>query len=158
MAMCNPMVSVVMSSVPDSIERELILPASPARVWRALTDADQLAAWFGTRASVDLRPGGSVTFTWDVPGSSAAAHHNRGVIEVVDPPRRFAFRWHSGPEDQPMTLVDFTLEAHPQGTRLRLVESGFASVPPDQRQGNEAGWRRELDDLAAYVSAESGGR
>ena len=144
-----------MSSVPDTIERELILPAPPARVWRALTDADQLAAWFGTRASVDLRPGGSVIFTWDEPGG-AAAHHNRGVIEVLDPERRFAFRWHSGPEDQPMTLVDFTLEAHAQGTRLRLVESGFASVPPDQRQRNQAGWQRELDDLVAYVSSAPG--
>ena len=52
-------------NVPDSIEREVILPAPPARVWTALTQADQLGAWFGTQASIDLRQGGEVVFTWD---------------------------------------------------------------------------------------------
>lgn len=53
------------AGVPDSIERELILPVPPARVWAALTRADQLGAWFGTQATIDLRPGGEVVFTWD---------------------------------------------------------------------------------------------
>jgi uncharacterized protein YndB with AHSA1/START domain len=134
----------------DVIERELVLPVPPARVWTALTQPDQLSAWFGTRAAVDLRPGGAVEFIWDEPGGETS-HHNRGVIEVVDPPRRFAFRWHTGPAGQPMTLVDFTLEEHPQGTRLRMVESGFASLPPDQRDRNVAGWQRELADLGAFL-------
>ena len=64
--------------VPDSIEREVILPVPPARVWAALTQADQLGAWFGTQASIDLRPGGEVVFTWD--GSTGPRGSSRGVI------------------------------------------------------------------------------
>jgi uncharacterized protein YndB with AHSA1/START domain len=140
--------------VPDSIEREVILPAPPARVWTALTRADQLGAWFGTQATIDLRPGGEVIFTWD--GSTGARGTSRGVIEAVEPPRRFAFRWQANlTGDAPMTLVEFTLDPHPNGTRLLVVESGFASLPPELRAHDlhVEGWKRELGELAEYLAA-----
>ena len=140
--------------VPDSIEREVILPVPPARVWAALTRPDQLSAWFGTQATIDLCPGGEIIFTWD--GSSGPCGTHRGVIETVEPPKRLAFRWHSGPDNVPMTRVEFTLQPHPEGTRLRLVESGFASLPPELRGGlherNTSGWQRELGELAQYLA------
>jgi uncharacterized protein YndB with AHSA1/START domain len=144
-------------SVPDTIEREVLLPAAVTRVWAAITEAEQLAAWFGQRASIDLRPGGAVTFTWD--RSDGGTHINRGTIEVVEPLRRFAFRWRSGADDEPMTRVEFTLEQHPQGTRLRVVESGFASLPPERRaerrRENVDGWRLELAELEALTSGSA---
>ncbi|HET6316859.1 MAG TPA: SRPBCC domain-containing protein, partial [Chloroflexota bacterium] len=140
--------------VRDSIEREVILPVPPARVWTALTQADQLSAWFGTQATIDLRPGGEVIFTWD--GSTGPVGTSRGVIEAVEPPKRFAFRWQSVADDVPMTRVEFTLEPHPEGTRLCLVESGFASLPPELRGGshgrNTEGWQRELGELSQYLA------
>ena|SRR5438309_4606174 len=140
--------------VPDSVERELILPAPPERVWAALTQADQLAAWFGTQAAIELRPGGALTFTWD--GSTGPVGQNSGVVEIVEPPRRFAFRWQSFGTDVPATRVEFTLEPHAEGTLLRLVESGFASLPPRLRteghQQHTEGWQRELGELAAYFT------
>ena len=140
--------------VPDSIERELILPVPPARVWTALTRPDQLSAWFGTRATIDLRPGGEVVFTWDGPTGQRST--SRGVIETVEPPHRFAFRWQPSPDAVQTTRVEFTLEPHPEGTRLRLVESGFASLPPGLRGGvhesHARGWQRELGELAQYLA------
>ena len=140
--------------VPDSIEREVILPVPPDRVWTALTQPDQLSAWFGTQATIDLRPGGEVIFTWD--GSTGPRGTNRGVIEAVEPPHHFAFRWHSNSDNVPMTRVEFTLEPHAEGTRLRLVESCFASLPPELRGRlhdlNTEGWQRELGELAQYVA------
>ena len=141
--------------VPDSIEREVILPVPPSRVWAALTRPDQLSAWFGTQATMDLRPGGEVVFTWD--GTTGPRGVNRGVIEAVEPHRRLAFRWQPSPETEHMTRVEFTLEPHPDGTRLRLVESGFAGLPAnlrgDGRERNVAGWQRELGELAEYLVA-----
>jgi uncharacterized protein YndB with AHSA1/START domain len=138
---------------PDSIERELILPVPPTRVWTALTRADQLSAWFGTQATIDLRPGGEVVFTWD--GSTGPRGTTRGVIETVEPARRLAFRWQSATGDVPLTHVEFTLEPHAQGTRLRVVESGFASLPPELRvrENHVEGWQRELGELAQYLAA-----
>lgn len=138
-------------SVPDSIEREVILPAPPARVWQALTQADQLGAWFGTDASIDLRPGGEVVFTWD--GSTGPRGITRGVIETIEPARRFVFRWQATHGNSLHTRVEFTLEPHDEGTRLLVVESGFASLPPDVRESHVEGWQRETRELAQYVGA-----
>ena len=44
---------------PDRIERTVEIAHSPAKVWAALTTAEGLAGWFGDRAAIDLRPGGS---------------------------------------------------------------------------------------------------
>jgi uncharacterized protein YndB with AHSA1/START domain len=140
--------------VPDSIERELILPVPPARVWTALTRPDQLSAWFGTQATIDLRPGGEVVFAWDRSTGPRAA--TRGVVEAVEPAKRLAFRWQASPDAAATTRVEFTLEPHPEGTRLRLVESGFASLPPELRGGchesHAHGWQRELGELEQYLA------
>ena len=52
----------------------------------------------------------------------------------------------------PTTRVEFTLDDHPEGTRLRLVESGFASLAAESRDRNSRGWDRELGDLVAYLA------
>jgi uncharacterized protein YndB with AHSA1/START domain len=143
----------------DTIERELLLPAPPERVWDALTDPTQVSQWLGTEAEIELRPGGAAAFGWPEEGRFLAR------VEDVDRPRRFSFRWAhecDTPVDQgPNTLVAFTLEPFGAGTRLRLKESGFASLPEKiQAQAlrdNSAGWQEELADLARYLESASVG-
>ena len=48
----------------EPIRREVTVDATPEAVWDALTDPDELAAWFGAEAEVDLRVGGAVRFRW----------------------------------------------------------------------------------------------
>ena len=43
----------------DSIEREITVAGPIDRVWQALTDADELAQWFGDSAELQLVPGGA---------------------------------------------------------------------------------------------------
>ena len=74
-------------------------------------------------------------------------------------PNAFAFRWHShGPfTEENSTLVEFTLSAGDGGTRVHVVESGFASLPvsPEERAvhhaGNVKGWKIELGHLVEYA-------
>ena len=65
-----------------AIERTLVLRASPARVWRALTDAGELSHWFGQAA--DLRPevGYDGWMEWDGHGRYAMR------VEEADAPLR----------------------------------------------------------------------
>src|SRR5262249_10819495 len=137
---------------PDSIERSIDLAQPPARVWAALTTSEGLSAWFGERAAIDLRPGGDGRMTVQ----SGVTVEMR--VERVEEPRVFGVTWRLPdlPEDDPRrTYVEFTLEALGAGTRLRVVESGFAQLPDASRRetydSHAAGWTRELGELADYL-------
>jgi uncharacterized protein YndB with AHSA1/START domain len=139
---------------PDRIERTIEIVHQPAAVWAALTTAEGLGAWFGNRATIDLRPGGAARLEWD--GGPTADLR----IERVEEPRVFGFTWHvyGLPDDDPRrTYVEFTLEPDGAGTRLTVVESGFAQLPEDAHQrafeGNTRGWRSELGELVDYLDA-----
>ena len=139
---------------PDRIERTVELAHAPARVWAALTTAEGLGAWFGNQATVDLRPGGSVRLAWtDGPTEDLR-------VERVEEPTVFGFTWpvHGLPEGDPRrTYVEFTLEPSGAGTRLTVVESGFAQLPDDAHGtafgGNTEGWTKGLAELVTYLDA-----
>jgi uncharacterized protein YndB with AHSA1/START domain len=140
---------------PDRIERTVELAHPPGKVWAALTTAGGLGAWFGDEATIDLRPGGVARVRWTDEGFTAEMR-----VERVEEPAVFAFTWPiSGlPAGDPRrTYVEFTLEPAGAGTRLTVVESGFAQLPGDVHgkayQGNTEGWARELGELAAYLDA-----
>ncbi len=111
----------------DRIEREIVIGAPPQRVWQVLTEAVHISGWFGDATEIDLRSGGAIVFAWNKYGS----HH--GVVEQVEPPRFFSYRWArpasmSRLAEGSSTLVEFTLSPDGAGTRLRVVETGFASL------------------------------
>jgi uncharacterized protein YndB with AHSA1/START domain len=139
---------------PDRIERTVELAHPPARVWTALTTGGGLAAWFGDEATIDLRPGGSARMKWT--GGPTVDMR----VERVEEPTAFGFTWpvYGLPEDDPRrTYVEFTLEPAGAGTRLTVVESGFAQLPEDAHRkaydGNTEGWAKELGELGAYLDA-----
>jgi uncharacterized protein YndB with AHSA1/START domain len=139
---------------PDRIERSVELAQPPATVWAALTTGEGLSAWFGEKATIDLRPGGPAAMTF----RSGLTVDMR--VERVEAPTVFAFTWQVPglPEDDPRrTYVEFTLEAVGAGTRLRVVETGFAQLPDDSRRqtydSHADGWATELGDLAGYLDA-----
>ena len=144
----------------DQIEREIFIAAPQERVWAVLTEADHIAQWFGDSAEVDLRPGGTARFGWKEHGIAHIA------IEAVTPPDFFAYRWARPTGVDPVagnsTLVEFTLMPDGDGTRLRVVESGFDSLdePAEARlkaaEENTEGWRSELDELRAYAEKLTG--
>ena len=139
---------------PDRIERTVDISKPPATVWAALTTAEGLSAWFGNEAAIDLRPGGSAWMRWD------SGHTADMRVERVEEPRVFGFTWHifGLPEGDPRrTYVEFTLEPTAAGTRLRVVETGFAQLPEDDHrrafEGNTRGWESELGELVAYLDS-----
>ncbi|MFB4197304.1 SRPBCC domain-containing protein [Streptomyces carpaticus] len=141
--------------IPDTIERVVMLRHPIGRVWAALTTPEGLSGWFGSVAEVDLRPGGRAFFRWDDLDDESTA-----TLTVVDPPHRFAFTWPLQgfpPDNAPRTVVEFTLEPVTEGTRLRLVESGFAQAAAgtarSARETNSRGWDAELAELVGHLDA-----
>ncbi len=143
----------------DRIERVWILPVSRERAWRAITEPAEIARWMdGTRVEMELRAGAEARFIW-------GEQVTRARVEAVEPPRRFAYRWHPGSEQHlsvpldelPLTLVEMILDEVPEGTRLTVIESGFAALPAEMRERalreNTQGWEGLIPPLVTYLGA-----
>lgn len=149
----------------DRIEEQVVLNASRARVWRALTTAEELGAWFGVDlAGATIAPGVQLRRHMTITGYEHVVFD--ATIEEVVPEQRFAWRWHPHAIDttvdysgETRTLVTFTLEDAPEGgTLLRVVETGFDAIPAARREaaflGNSNGWRSQLHKrLAGYLAS-----
>ena len=150
-------------TVQDTIERQLVIPVARQRVWDAITSPEQIAGWFSDSITMELEPGAPIVFQWNGYGE------RRGRVEAVEPPNRFAYRWiptdeadHSIPFDEvPSTLVEYTLEETPDGTRVTVTESGFSGLPDHVREqmvkGNTEGWIMKTTALLDYLVAEQAG-
>jgi uncharacterized protein YndB with AHSA1/START domain len=132
-------------------------------VWSIITEPEHVGGWFSDSAAIDLRPGGELILSWEAHGSE----HWR--VELVDPPHFVSFRWlRTGHErltgadlrEGNSTLVEFSLAAEGEGTRLRVVESGFRQLDgSDEENARDAeeharGWELELGELREYVSTQ----
>jgi uncharacterized protein YndB with AHSA1/START domain len=144
----------VVVGFPDRIERTLDLAHPPGDVWAALTTAEGLGTWFGNAATIDLRPGGAGRMTWN------DGYTNELRVERVEEPTVFGFTWQIRglPDDDPRrTYVEFTLQPADSGTRLRVVETGFAQLPADvyrtEYDAHVEGWARELGEMVDYLDA-----
>jgi uncharacterized protein YndB with AHSA1/START domain len=149
----------------DRIERSILINASRARVWRALSNAEEFGAWFGVnlagqvfapgvRARGQLTHGGHEHIFFDV------------LIERIEPQEALSFHWHpyavdpaiDYSQEQP-TLVTFTLKDAPgDGILLTVIESGFDKVPPQRRRQafemNSGGWEAQLKNVARHASSQ----
>jgi uncharacterized protein YndB with AHSA1/START domain len=145
-----------------SIEREVLIEAPVEVVWRFITEPDQIALWFADRVDlVVLEPGARGFMEFGDQGGPV-------LVEAVDPPTRFSFRWNHPDGQEPVVgnsmLVEFTLT--PDGeerTRLRVTESGHElrawPAAEKQRYADEhrGGWVDFLDRLAVVVAEPQSG-
>ena len=151
------------ASETDRIEKKIVLRAPRARVWRALTNAEEFGTWFGARlAGGAFAPGAQVRGPITHPGYEHLTMEM--TIERVEPERAFSWRWHPGAPDpgtdyskDPTTLVEFTLEDVPEGTLLTVVESGFDRIPVAYREKsfreNSGGWAEQMTNIQRHVAA-----
>ena len=145
-----------------TIEREILIEAPAEVVWRTITEPEQIVQWFADRAELDLRPGADGTLVFEEMGNTAPL-----VVEAVDPPHRFSFRWAHPDGEAPVpgnsVLVEFTLTAEgDERTRLRVVETGLDTIGwTDDDKGryadeHRAGWDHHLGRLVDLYARPAG--
>jgi uncharacterized protein YndB with AHSA1/START domain len=122
---------------------ERFLAHPPERVWRAVTEPDELGKWFPAAVELDLAVGGKLRFTFrekDVDSPD-------GEVTELDPPRVFAFDW--GEEN-----LRFELRPEPGGTLLV-----FTNTLDDRSKLAKvgAGWHLCLDVLAVELDGREPG-
>jgi uncharacterized protein YndB with AHSA1/START domain len=144
----------------DRIEKKVLLRAPKARVWRALTNADEFGTWFRVAMEGPFEVGRVAKGRITHPGYEHLVMEV--TVERMDPEDVFAFRWHPYAIDpavdyskEPTTLVEFRLEAAPGGTMLTVVESGFDRIPASRRaeafRMNDEGWSAQVENLRRHV-------
>ncbi len=148
------------TTLQDTITKEIVIGAPRERVYAAITDPKQLAQWFPDAVEGDIRPGERPVFDFGEYGRHSA------YVVATDPYSYVAYRWIPGsihvPHGfvgdvltEPNTLCEFFLYEIPEGTRVRLVESGFASLPSEfyakSIEDNTGGWDVMVYRLKTYI-------
>ena len=112
------------------IKQEVVFNASPRRVYEALTDSAQFAAFTGgAPADISPDPGGSFScFGGKIEGRN---------LELV-PDKRLVQAWRAGNWDEGVySIAKFELREEGSATRLVFEHSGFPEAQRDQLAG---GW------------------
>jgi uncharacterized protein YndB with AHSA1/START domain len=139
-----------------TIERDILIEAPVDVVWRTVTEPAQMSQWFASRVDLVVEPGARGYLEFGDQGGPV-------VVEIVDPPTRFSFRWNHPRGEEPVPgnsqLVEFTLtQEDAERTRLRVTETGHESRSwPDaekQRYAHEhqEGWSDFLDRLDTLIA------
>ncbi|MEV4430413.1 SRPBCC family protein [Streptomyces sp. NPDC049602] len=144
----------------DRIEREILIDAPLERVWTLVAQPGFWVADEASLAGTVAREGESMVARNPEYGDFPVR------VEKVEPPAYLAYRWASafpgeGLTDGNSTLVEFTLAPEGSGTRLKVVESGFAALagPEELRakavRDNSGGWPQVLDAFKKRVEQSS---
>jgi len=125
--------------IPQAIVMERTLNAPVARVWKALTDVDQMRQWYFDLK--EFRPQVGFEFEFVVEHEGNTYHHLCRVTDVV-PEKKIAYTWRYKGEPGD-SLVMFELAPEDDKTRLKLTHTGietFPKTPAYARKNFEAGW------------------
>jgi uncharacterized protein YndB with AHSA1/START domain len=123
----------------EAIIMERTFDAPVARVWKALTDVDQMREWYFDLK--EFKPQVGFEFEFVVEHEGHSYHHLCRVTDVVSE-KKIAYTWcYKGePGD---SLVTFELFPDGNKTRLKLTHTGietFPKTPAYARKNFEAGW------------------
>jgi uncharacterized protein YndB with AHSA1/START domain len=144
----------------DRIEKEIVVRAPRAKVWRAITDFREFGQWFKAEMHDPFIAGSLSKGRITHPGYEHLTIEIR--VERMEPEHLFSWRWHPYAIDpkhdyskEPTTLVVFEYEANPEGTRIKVTESGFDQIALERRaeafRMNSNGWAQQMQNIARYV-------
>jgi uncharacterized protein YndB with AHSA1/START domain len=135
------------------------LPATPAQVFDAYTDAEQQKIWFSildeqpgiVEIEVDLRVGGRQTAVWG-PDPDTLFRETQTFLEIDRPHRLVTESTGASPDGMTMTTrIEITFEANDAGTLMTVVQSGFP-VPEVRDFFVAEVWAGAFDRIAAYLT------
>lgn len=130
-----------------------IFPHAPEAVWKALTTGELIGRWLMKPGGFQPVKGNRFTYRTKAGGAWDGVIHCE-VLEVI-PNQRFVYAWKGGHEANPDgygapldTVVTWTLAKVADGTRVRLVHSGF--VKPRNESALKVmgeGWVKVIGNL-----------
>ncbi|WP_457582015.1 SRPBCC family protein [Ensifer canadensis] len=136
-----------------------VFPHAPETIWKTLTSGALMSRWIMAPTGFEPVEGNRFTFQTTPAGEWDGVIHCR-VLEVV-PNERFVYAWKGGHEGNTGygsrldTVVTWTLSSVDNGTRLRLVHSGFVTPRNDTAFKNMSqGWTKVLSQIGAVTEGQ----
>jgi uncharacterized protein YndB with AHSA1/START domain len=135
------------------VERSIWIDASRERVWKAITDPEQIEQWFspGTKWRTTETEAGTQLSVYD-PESDSDMYIQ--IVELVEPPYRLITRTNPEPPEAIHTTT-WSLEEENGGTRLLLTYTGYEQEPEETRhpniEQNAFGFGMMLENLKANI-------
>ena len=131
------------------IERTFNAPVE--RVWKALTDVEQMRSWYFDLK--EFKPTVGFEFEFVVEHEGNRYHHFCRVTDVI-PQKKIAYTWRYKGEPGD-SLVTFELFGEGDRTRVKLTHTGietFPKTPAYARKNFEAGWTEIIgSELKQFV-------
>ena len=124
------------------VEKSAVIPATPARLYKSLTDAKQLAHWLAEEVQSDPREGGQIVIGYD-------SHEKRGEYRRLIPGVEVGIRWNQFEEQFPIDITGFKLDKVAQGTRVRVVDFAL----PEDAADLQSLWSKRLRRLKGMYPA-----
>jgi uncharacterized protein YndB with AHSA1/START domain len=131
---------------------EIEIDASPAEVWTALTDPEQIKQYmFGSQVETDWKQGSPIVWKGEYEGKK---YEDKGEIVEIEPESRLKvthFSPLSGKEDRPENYhrVLYELEERDGKTRVSLSQDNNPSE--DAAEHSRANWEKILAGLKQFV-------
>jgi len=139
----------------EAVVLERTLTAPVAKVWKALTDVDQMRQWYFDLK--EFKPAVGFEFEFVVEHEGNTYHHLCKVTEVV-PQKKIAYTWRYQGEPGD-SLVTFELFPEGEKTRLKLTHEGLDTFPKTAafaRQNFEKGWTTLIgSELKQFVEKKA---
>jgi uncharacterized protein YndB with AHSA1/START domain len=139
------------------LEIERIFDAPPSLVFKAWTEPQHLARWFGPRGftlsscKLDLRPGGA--WRYCMLSSEGREHWVRGVFREIVEPKLLVFTWAHENEGGVLgheTVITVTFAEQGEKTKLTLRQAVFETV--EDCDAHRGGWNSSFECLAEYLA------
>jgi len=130
-----------------TIKRSIWINAPRERVWQAVSEPEQIAAWFAPGMTFKME-NNIVSILMDGQFIDVA------WVEVLEPPRQLTTR----PLPGKQTATTYLLEEENGGTRFTVTETGLEALPADEREQymerNGGEWEKALGNLNAYIEGK----
>jgi uncharacterized protein YndB with AHSA1/START domain len=142
----------------EAVVFERTFNAPVGRVWKALTDVEEMRQWYFNLKQFKAEVGFEFEFVVEHEGTTY--HHLCKVTEVI-PQKKIAYTWrYKGHEGD--SLVTFELFADGNETRLKLTHQGLETFPKTAafaRKNFEAGWTAIIDsELMQFLEGKQKGK
>jgi uncharacterized protein YndB with AHSA1/START domain len=150
-----------MAARPDELMLEMtrVVPAPPWVVYRAFTEADQLAKWWGPKSfsipDLEFDPRVGAGYRIEMQPPEGDSFWLTGEFREVEPPARLAytFIWEPPHPDDVETQVGLLFRDLGESTEVALTQGPFKTE--DRWALHRDGWSDSFDKLERIVSGHA---